>query len=115
MPDLVDAAALLEDWAMSVCATEFAAGIKYVRDCIPPPMDGLVSVDWRYLPSSTLGGDTIGYHWVDDDHLALYLIDVTGHGLDSALLSVTISQCHPLGLLAWDRHEATRSGARQAQ
>ncbi len=42
-------------------------------------------------PSSNLGGDSIGYHWIDDDHLALYLIDVMGHGLDSALLSVTIT------------------------
>ena len=54
-------------------------------------MNGRVAVDWRYIPSLTLGGDSIGYHWIDDDHLALYLIDVTGHGLDSALLSVTVN------------------------
>jgi len=64
MPDLVDAAALLENLSDERMRAEFAAGIKYVRDCIPPPMVGLVSVDWRYLPASTLGGDTIGYHWV---------------------------------------------------
>ena len=97
MPDLVDAAALLGSLGDERMRAEFAAGIKYVRDCIPPPMDGLVSVDWRYLPASTLGGDTIGYHWVDDDHLALYLIDVTGHGLDAALLSVTRGQRDPRG------------------
>jgi len=91
MPDQVDAAALLENLGDERMRAEFAAGIKYVRDCIPPPMYGLVSVDWRYLPASTLGGDTIGYHWVDDDHLALYLIDVTGHGLDAALLSVSVA------------------------
>jgi sigma-B regulation protein RsbU (phosphoserine phosphatase) len=78
---------------------EFAAGIKYVRDCIPPPMDGLVCVDWRYLPASTLGGDTIGYHWVDENHLALYLVDVTGHGLDAALLAVTVSNVIRAGTL----------------
>jgi serine phosphatase RsbU (regulator of sigma subunit) len=77
MPDLVDAAALIEDLGTERMRADFAAGIKYVRDCIPAPIDGLVSVDWRYIPASTLGGDTIGYHWVDDDHLALYLIDVT--------------------------------------
>src|SRR5205085_5440295 len=73
---------------------EITAGIKYVRGCIPQPIsqaDSPIAVDWRYIPSSTLGGDTIGYHWVDDDHFALYLIDVTGHGLDSALLAVTIT------------------------
>ncbi len=91
MPDFVDAAAVLENLGDERMRAEFAAGIKYVRDCIPSPMCGLVSVDWRYLPASTLGGDTIGYHWVDDDHLALYLIDVTGHGLDAALLSVSVA------------------------
>jgi serine phosphatase RsbU (regulator of sigma subunit)/energy-coupling factor transporter ATP-binding protein EcfA2 len=99
MPDLADAAALLENLADERMRAEFAAGIKYVRDCIPPPMHGLVSVDWRYLPASTLGGDTIGYHWVDEDHLALYLIDVTGHGLDAALLSVTVANVIRAGAL----------------
>ena len=51
------------------------------------------------FPASTLGGDTIGYHWVDDDHLALYLIDVTGHGLDAALLSVSIANVIRAGAL----------------
>jgi len=99
MPDLVDAAALLESLNDQRMRAEFAAGIKYVRECIPPPMDGLVSVDWRYLPASTLGGDTIGYHWVDGNHLALYLVDVTGHGLDAALLAVTVSNVIRAGSL----------------
>ena len=99
IPDLADAAALLENLGDERIRAELAAGIKYVRDCIPPPMDGLVSVDWRYLPASTLGGDTIGYHWVDDDHLALYLVDVTGHGLDAALLSVSVANVIRAGTL----------------
>jgi predicted ATPase len=98
-PDLKDAKALLESLGAERMRAEFAAGLKYVRDCIPPPMDGPVSVDWRYRPASTLGGDTIGYHWVDEDHLALYLIDVTGHGLDAALLSVTVANVIRAGAL----------------
>ena len=90
-PDFVEAGALLKELSGDRMRGEFAAGVAYVRGCIPPPMQGKVAVDWRYIPSSTLGGDTIGYHWIDDDHLALYLIDVTGHGLDSALLSVSIN------------------------
>jgi predicted ATPase/energy-coupling factor transporter ATP-binding protein EcfA2 len=100
MPDLVDAAALLDSLVNQRMRAEFAAGLKYVRDCIPPPMAGLVSVDWRYVPASTLGGDTIGYHWLDADHLAFYLIDVTGHGLDSALLSVTVTNVIRTGALS---------------
>ena len=67
------------------------AGAAYVRALIPAPMERPVTIHWKYVPSSSLGGDTIGYHWIDADHLALYLIDVTGHGLDSALLAVTIT------------------------
>jgi sigma-B regulation protein RsbU (phosphoserine phosphatase) len=67
------------------------AGAAYVRGLIPEPRSGAVSIDWRYVPSSSLGGDTIGYHRLDDGHLALYLVDVTGHGLDAALLSVTVA------------------------
>ncbi|HSZ55137.1 MAG TPA: SpoIIE family protein phosphatase [Tepidisphaeraceae bacterium] len=90
-PDLVDAKALLDTLGDERMREEFAAGAKYVLSCIPAPIDGPVSIDWRYIPSSSLGGDTIGYHWIDDNHLALYLVDVTGHGLDSALLSVSIT------------------------
>ena len=42
------------------------------------------------FPISDLGGDTFNYHWLDDNNLVFYLVDVSGHGLDSALLSVTI-------------------------
>jgi serine phosphatase RsbU (regulator of sigma subunit) len=67
------------------------AGAAYVQALIPPPMQGPVTINWKYVPSSNLGGDTIGYHWIDPDHLAIYLIDVTGHGVDSALLAVTVT------------------------
>jgi predicted ATPase len=99
-PDLADAAALYGSLVDERMRAEFAAGLKYVRECIPSPMHGVVSVDWRYIPASTLGGDIIGYHWLDREHLALYLIDVTGHGLDSALLSVTLTNIIRTGALS---------------
>jgi Stage II sporulation protein E (SpoIIE)/MalT-like TPR region len=99
IPDLTDAAELLQSLSNHRMRADFDTGVKYVRDCIPMAMDGLVSVDWRYIPASTLGGDAIGYHWLDDDHLALYLIDVTGHGLDSALLAVSVTNMIRAGAL----------------
>jgi sigma-B regulation protein RsbU (phosphoserine phosphatase) len=66
------------------------AAEKYVRKLLPEPVEAAVSADWEYVPSADLGGDTLGYHWIDDRHFAIYLIDVSGHGLDSALLSVTV-------------------------
>ncbi len=66
------------------------AGAKYLSALLPAKVDSPIAVDWRYIPSADIGGDTFGYHWIDDDHFAFYLIDVTGHGLDSALLSVSV-------------------------
>jgi sigma-B regulation protein RsbU (phosphoserine phosphatase) len=37
-----------------------------------------------------LGGDAFGYHMVDENHFAIYLIDVSGHGVGAALLSVSV-------------------------
>jgi sigma-B regulation protein RsbU (phosphoserine phosphatase) len=71
-------------------AEEIGAAAHYLRSLLPAPSAGPVAIDWRYVPSTDLGGDTFGYDWLDADHLALYIIDVTGHGLASALLAVSI-------------------------
>ena len=71
-------------------AEEIHAAVKFVMSLLPQPMQQPLRIDSRYVACVDLGGDTFGYHWIDDDHLAVYLLDVTGHGLDSALLSVTV-------------------------
>src|SRR5262249_37907554 len=43
----------------------------------------------RFIPSTQLAGDIFGYHWLDPEHLAIYLLDVSGHGVGSALLAVS--------------------------
>ena len=40
--------------------------------------------------SAQLGGDGLGYHWIDSERFAFYLLDVSGHGVKSALLAVSI-------------------------
>ena len=72
-------------------ATELAEAADYVRSLLPPPIrTDEVTIDWRFIPSSQLGGDAFGYQWLDADHLAVYLFDVCGHGVGAALLSVSI-------------------------
>ncbi len=71
--------------------SELAHAASYVVSLIPPPIQaGDVQTDWLYVPSTHLGGDSLGYHWTDDSHFAFYLLDVSGHGVGSALLSVSI-------------------------
>lgn len=61
---------------------------RYVRAILPAPIAEPFSVDWLFVPSTELGGDSFGYHWIDSEHFALYLLDVCGHGVGAALLSV---------------------------
>jgi phosphoserine phosphatase RsbU/P len=63
----------------------------YVTSLLPLPLHGDIEANWRFIPSTQLGGDIFGYHWLDADHFALYLLDVCGHGVGAALLSITIA------------------------
>jgi PAS domain S-box-containing protein len=69
---------------------ELAEAATYVRSLLPTPLAGEIETQWCYLPCSHLGGDGFGYHWIDADTLALYLLDVSGHGVGSALLSISV-------------------------
>lgn len=72
-------------------AKEIARARQYVESLIPAPLtSGPVHVDWCFVPSSVLGGDTLGYHALDDGRLALYVIDVCGHGVASAMHSASV-------------------------
>lgn len=69
---------------------ELAEAAEYVRSLLPPPITGAISVDGEFLPSRQLGGDCFDYCWLDADHLAIYLLDVSGHGLGAALPSALV-------------------------
>ncbi len=71
-------------------AGELAEAAAYVRSLLPAPLAGTVKTEWCFQPSAELGGDAFGYHWLDPDHLAIYLLDVCGHGVGAALLSVSV-------------------------
>jgi len=62
----------------------------YVASILPGDLEGPIRVSSRYLPSQELAGDIFDYRWIDDDHLIVYLIDVSGHGIEPALLSVSV-------------------------
>ncbi len=63
---------------------------SYVESLLPEKIDNeYVSCDWVYQSSTMLGGDCFGYHFLDEDNFAMYLVDVCGHGVGAALLSVS--------------------------
>ena len=72
-------------------AADLAAASRYVCSLLPPPGPvGGLRAEWRFLPSADLGGDAFGYHELDAGRVAIYLLDVCGHGVGAALLGVSV-------------------------
>lgn len=57
----------------------------------PPSIPGWQAA-WRSQPCDELGGDTLNVFRLDEHHLAGYVLDVSGHGVSSALLAVQVSR-----------------------
>ncbi len=50
------------------------------------------TVAWKYQPCDELAGDFLNYFMLDDSHLALFVVDVSGHGTASSLLAVAVGR-----------------------
>lgn len=76
--------------------TELAADIKraedYVRAILPQPLaDGPVRAEWCFIPCAKLGGDAFGYQYLSEDIFAGFLLDVSGHGIGSAMHAANVA------------------------
>ena len=47
---------------------------------------------WKFLPCDELAGDFLNFFWLDDRHVAAYVVDVCGHGVAASLLAVTVGR-----------------------
>ena len=74
-----------------ILQAELAEAAEYVRSLLPKPLFYPIRAEWCFIPSMQLGGDAFGYHWLDEDHFAIYLLDVCGHGVGAALLSISVA------------------------
>lgn len=50
------------------------------------------SFSWQFIPSDQSGGDIFNIHPLDDRHLVIYLVDVSGHGVPAAMVTVSVAQ-----------------------
>lgn len=58
------------------------------RDISVPGVD----IAWEYRPCDGVAGDMFNVFRMDERHCAFYILDVSGHGVQAALLSVTIAR-----------------------
>lgn len=48
--------------------------------------------EWMFLPSAYVSGDLLNYFPLDSRHFAFYCIDVAGHGVSAAMLSLAVAR-----------------------
>jgi serine phosphatase RsbU (regulator of sigma subunit) len=76
--------------------------------CAAPEIPGM-EFAWCYRPCDELAGDGLNIIPLGDGRCGLYILDVSGHGVSSALLSVTLSRLlspppsEPSSILVRDR------------
>ena len=71
--------------------TELNEAADYVANLLPDRLSNpYLDIDFRFIPSSQLGGDIFDYFYLDDHNFAFYLLDISGHGLKAALPSISI-------------------------
>lgn len=86
-------------------ARELSEAADYVYQFLPKrevSVADSVRIDYQFVASSRLGGDLLGFHDIDDDHQAFWLLDVTGHGVGASLLSVSAGNAIRSGALSAD-------------
>lgn len=78
----------------SLLLSELEASVHTLRDMLPDKTKrwgGRLKIDWLYQPSVYIGGDFFNVLELTEQHIALYLLDVSGHGVSAALSAVSVA------------------------
>jgi sigma-B regulation protein RsbU (phosphoserine phosphatase) len=51
-----------------------------------------LDIAWKFEPCEHMGGDIFNIFLMDAEHLGIYMLDVSGHGVPAAMVTVSVSQ-----------------------
>ena len=79
--------------ANGIIKKDLEAAAKIQASFLPPHTPELegVTAAWKLIPCAELAGDTLNAFRLNDRYCAFYVLDVSGHGVQAALLSVTLN------------------------
>ena len=66
---------------------DLARKVQFALMPRPPKPRGVLRVAVRYTPANQLGGDVYDFYRLDNNRLGILVADVSGHGVNSAMLS----------------------------
>lgn len=70
-----------------------AAQIQYSLIPSTVPEIDHYSFAYRFEPSDLSGGDIFNIHRLDESNVVMYIVDVSGHGVPAAMVTVAVAQC----------------------
>ena len=76
-----------------IMANDLKAAAQMQQSLLPQGQLNIYNVnfDWFFKPSLFVSGDMLNYFRLDHENIGFYSVDVSGHGVKSAMLSVTLS------------------------
>lgn len=90
--DELKSSMLLLEKKQAETEADLQTAAAFVRSLLPTqgiPVHG-IELAWEYQPSFMLGGDLFDVMAIDEDHLGLYILDASGHGVAAALRSASL-------------------------
>src|SRR5580704_929829 len=72
---------------------DLEAAAKVQRSLLPAHTPTFENYEfaWRYEPCEHLGGDNLNIMALSEDQIGFYVLDVSGHGVQAALMSVAVN------------------------
>ncbi len=80
--------------AYSIISKDLEMAAKMQKSLLP---DASLTIsefvfNWMFCPCSFVAGDIFNFFNLDEDHICFYMLDVAGHGVSAAMLSITLSK-----------------------
>lgn len=75
-------------------AESLRAAAQIQKNLLPRQLPRVASLDfaYRFMPCAAIGGDLFNVLRLDEDWVLAYVFDVSGHGVSSAMVSVSVHQ-----------------------
>jgi phosphoserine phosphatase RsbU/P len=82
------------DTAYRQIHNDLQAAAAVQRSMLPPAemIFDRLNCEWLFVPSAYLSGDMLNVKAIDDENIIFYDIDVAGHGVPAAMLSVIVNR-----------------------
>ena len=73
---------------------DLAAAAQIQKSLLPLNVDVAenLEVAWKFEPCEHMGGDIFNLFQLNEDHWGIYMLDVSGHGVQAAMVTVSVSQ-----------------------